>query len=236
MPSPWRNRSSAQTPASHSPSGRRGEPCSSPRRPPASRALSTRPAAVKQAVCGYGRADKEQVGKMVKAILGLDEIPAPNHAADALAVAICHALAPPLLRVALRSVMTTVMVRVRRPRATGTPGRAASSSQQRARSERSSPTPACARATSSWTSARAAACSRRRCSTAGARVVAVEPDRRLGSRLRRPAGDASSPWTRASFAWPDEPFKVVANLPFAARGGDLPPPASIRPSRSSPPT
>ena len=35
---------------------------------------------------------------MVKAILALDEIPQPDHAADALAVAICHALAPPLLR------------------------------------------------------------------------------------------------------------------------------------------
>ena len=58
------------------------------------------PARVKQAVCGYGRADKEQVGKMVKAILGLAEVPHPNHAADALAVAICHALAPPLLKVA----------------------------------------------------------------------------------------------------------------------------------------
>jgi Holliday junction resolvasome RuvABC endonuclease subunit len=34
----------------------------------------------------------------VKAILGLAEIPAPNHAADALAVAICHAMAPPLMR------------------------------------------------------------------------------------------------------------------------------------------
>ncbi len=58
------------------------------------------PASVKQAVCGYGRADKEQVGKMVKAILALQDVPAPDHAADALAVAICHALAPPLLRVA----------------------------------------------------------------------------------------------------------------------------------------
>ena len=55
------------------------------------------PSSVKQAVCGYGRADKQQVGKMVKAILGLQEVPAPNHAADALAVAICHALAPPVL-------------------------------------------------------------------------------------------------------------------------------------------
>ncbi len=56
------------------------------------------PARVKQAVCGYGRADKQQVGNMVKAILALDEVPHPSHAADALAVAICHALAPPLLR------------------------------------------------------------------------------------------------------------------------------------------
>ena len=56
------------------------------------------PARVKQAVCGYGRADKQQVWRMVKAILSLEEIPTPNHAADALAVAICHALAPPLLK------------------------------------------------------------------------------------------------------------------------------------------
>ena len=57
------------------------------------------PATVKQAVCGYGRADKVQVQRMVQTILSLDEAPEPSHAADALAVAICHALAPPLLRV-----------------------------------------------------------------------------------------------------------------------------------------
>jgi len=56
------------------------------------------PARVKQAVCGYGRAEKVQVQRMVRAILGLDELPTPHHAADALAVAICHALAPPLLK------------------------------------------------------------------------------------------------------------------------------------------
>jgi crossover junction endodeoxyribonuclease RuvC len=56
------------------------------------------PARIKQAVCGYGRADKGQVGRMVAAILGLDAPPATSHAADALAVAICHALAPPLLK------------------------------------------------------------------------------------------------------------------------------------------
>jgi crossover junction endodeoxyribonuclease RuvC len=55
---------------------------------------------VKQTVCGYGRAEKQQVQKMVKAILGLQAEPATTHAADALAVAICHALAPPLLRIA----------------------------------------------------------------------------------------------------------------------------------------
>ncbi len=54
------------------------------------------PASVKQTVCGYGRADKEQVQRMVKAILSLSDTPTPHHASDALAVAICHALASPI--------------------------------------------------------------------------------------------------------------------------------------------
>jgi crossover junction endodeoxyribonuclease RuvC len=58
------------------------------------------PARVKQVVCGYGRAEKQQVQKMVKAILSLSAAPKPSHASDALAVAICHVLAPPLLRIA----------------------------------------------------------------------------------------------------------------------------------------
>jgi crossover junction endodeoxyribonuclease RuvC len=58
------------------------------------------PASVKQAVCGYGRAEKAQVQRMVGSILGLAEEPRPHHAADALAVAICHALAPPLVALA----------------------------------------------------------------------------------------------------------------------------------------
>jgi crossover junction endodeoxyribonuclease RuvC len=58
------------------------------------------PASVKQAVCGYGRAEKAQVQRMVRTILALDALPTPHHASDALAVAICHALAPRLLRVA----------------------------------------------------------------------------------------------------------------------------------------
>jgi crossover junction endodeoxyribonuclease RuvC len=48
------------------------------------------PMQVKQAVAGYGGADKNQVQQMVRALLNLDEIPRPDDAADALAVAICH--------------------------------------------------------------------------------------------------------------------------------------------------
>ena len=77
MPSRWRSRSSAPTPASRSLSGRRGASCSSPPRSPASSALSTRPRRVKQAVCGYGRAEKAQV-----AADGADD-PRAAHAADA---------------------------------------------------------------------------------------------------------------------------------------------------------
>jgi crossover junction endodeoxyribonuclease RuvC len=49
------------------------------------------PLQVKQAMCGYGRADKKQIQMMVKTLLGLKDIPKPDDAADALAVAICHA-------------------------------------------------------------------------------------------------------------------------------------------------
>ena len=48
------------------------------------------PLEIKQAIAGYGGADKAQVQYMVKALLNLDEIPKPDDAADALAVAICH--------------------------------------------------------------------------------------------------------------------------------------------------
>jgi crossover junction endodeoxyribonuclease RuvC len=54
------------------------------------------PARVKQTVCGYGRAEKGQVQRMVRIILGLDEEPRSSHEADAFAVAICHALGSPL--------------------------------------------------------------------------------------------------------------------------------------------
>ena len=55
---------------------------------------------VKQAVTGYGAASKEQVQRMVQALLSLPEVPKPADAADALALALCHhAIAPLLARV-----------------------------------------------------------------------------------------------------------------------------------------
>lgn len=54
------------------------------------------PQQVKGAVCGSGRAGKDQVARMVKTLLGLLEEPRPDHAADALAVAVCHANCAPL--------------------------------------------------------------------------------------------------------------------------------------------
>jgi len=65
--------------------GRRGVPCA-----------SYTPQKVKGAVCGSGRAGKDQVARMVKTLLGLAEEPRPDHAADALAVAVCHANCAPL--------------------------------------------------------------------------------------------------------------------------------------------
>jgi crossover junction endodeoxyribonuclease RuvC len=65
--------------------GQRGVPCA-----------SYTPQQVKGAVCGNGRAGKEQVARMVKTLLGLLEQPRPDHASDALAVAVCHLNSAPL--------------------------------------------------------------------------------------------------------------------------------------------
>jgi crossover junction endodeoxyribonuclease RuvC len=65
--------------------GQRGVPCT-----------GYTPQQVKGAVCGSGRAQKDQVARMVKTLLGLAEEPRPDHAADALAVAVCHANCAPL--------------------------------------------------------------------------------------------------------------------------------------------
>ncbi len=65
--------------------GQRGVPC-----------CSYTPQRVKSAVCGHGRAPKEQVARMVQTLLALPELPTPDHASDALAVALCHLNAAPL--------------------------------------------------------------------------------------------------------------------------------------------
>ncbi len=65
--------------------GQRGRPCS-----------GYTPQQVKGAVCGSGRAPKDQVARMVTALLGLQRTPESDHAADALAVAICHLNCAPL--------------------------------------------------------------------------------------------------------------------------------------------
>jgi crossover junction endodeoxyribonuclease RuvC len=67
--------------------GQRGIPC-----------WSYTPQQIKGAVCGSGRAGKEQIQRMVQTLLSLAELPRPDHAADALAVAICHANSAPMRR------------------------------------------------------------------------------------------------------------------------------------------
>jgi crossover junction endodeoxyribonuclease RuvC len=57
-----------------------------------------KPVAVKQALTGYGGADKRQMQEMVRITLGLPSVPHPDDAADALAIAICHAYTGPTLR------------------------------------------------------------------------------------------------------------------------------------------
>ncbi|HWQ13102.1 MAG TPA: crossover junction endodeoxyribonuclease RuvC [Roseiflexaceae bacterium] len=57
-----------------------------------------KPSAVKQAVAGYGGADKRQMQEMVRLTLNLASAPRPDDAADAVAIAICHAYSAPMLR------------------------------------------------------------------------------------------------------------------------------------------
>jgi crossover junction endodeoxyribonuclease RuvC len=64
------------------------------------------PMEVKQAVSGYGGADKKQVQQMVRSLLNLAEIPKPDDAADALAVAICHLLSFNMMKIAEQANQT----------------------------------------------------------------------------------------------------------------------------------
>lgn len=65
------------------------------------------PLQIKIALTGYGRAEKSQVQKMVKRFLNLKKIPKPNHAADALACAYCHAVSESKLKAQNSNVKTT---------------------------------------------------------------------------------------------------------------------------------
>jgi len=69
------------------------------------------PQQVKGAVCGQGAASKEQVSRMVARLLGLSSPPTPDHAADALAVAICHLNRAPLAQAMARSPRTQAVAR-----------------------------------------------------------------------------------------------------------------------------
>lgn len=65
------------------------------------------PMQVKQAVTGYGRADKQQIQQMVKLLLGLVDLPKPDDAADALAIAITHGHSAPIERLEVREANRT---------------------------------------------------------------------------------------------------------------------------------
>jgi crossover junction endodeoxyribonuclease RuvC len=67
--------------------------------------VSYTPQQVKYAVCGSGRAAKDQVARMVQSLLALDAPPRPDHAADALAIAICHANGAPHAAAVAESVV-----------------------------------------------------------------------------------------------------------------------------------
>ena len=64
---------------------------------------SYKPMQVKQAVVGYGNATKHQVQDMTKRILGLEQLPKPDDAADAIAIALCHARSSTSLLAKLQS-------------------------------------------------------------------------------------------------------------------------------------
>jgi crossover junction endodeoxyribonuclease RuvC len=73
--------------------GERGVPC-----------FSYTPQQVKSAVCGHGRAAKDQVARMVQTLLALAQTPTNDHASDALAVAICHVNGSPLADAVARAL------------------------------------------------------------------------------------------------------------------------------------
>jgi crossover junction endodeoxyribonuclease RuvC len=90
--------------------------------------VSYTPQQIKYAVCGSGRADKDQIGRMVQMLLSLESPPRPDHAADALAIAICHANGAPHAAAVAESVVVPEPpddAEVRISRGPGTPRPAA---------------------------------------------------------------------------------------------------------------
>lgn len=75
--------------------GQRGLPCA-----------SYTPQQIKGAVCGSGRAGKQQVARMVQSLLALPQAPTPDHASDALAVAVCHINVAPFAGALARAAAT----------------------------------------------------------------------------------------------------------------------------------
>ena len=82
------------------------------------------PQQIKYAVCGSGRAEKDQVGRMVQMLLSLDSPPRPDHAADALAIAICHANGAPHAAAVADSVVVPEPVDLSEMRVSRGPGTA----------------------------------------------------------------------------------------------------------------
>jgi crossover junction endodeoxyribonuclease RuvC len=66
--------------------------------------FSYTPQQVKSAVCGHGRAAKDQVARMVQTLLSLPAMPAKDHASDALAVAVCHVNGAPLASAVAKAI------------------------------------------------------------------------------------------------------------------------------------
>jgi crossover junction endodeoxyribonuclease RuvC len=80
------------------------------------------PTQVKVAVTGTGGADKDQIGFMVRALLGLVDAPGPSDAADALALALCHLQRHPRVAAAAAAARPGAQVSRRAPGAPGDPG------------------------------------------------------------------------------------------------------------------
>ncbi len=68
--------------------------------------FSYTPQKIKSSVCGHGRADKDQVARMVQSLLALERVPASEHASDALAVALCHLNGAPLADALAKATLT----------------------------------------------------------------------------------------------------------------------------------